>query len=305
MKTLSLLHLGLGLALAPLLPGIINRVKAVFAGRRGKPLAQLYFDLAKLLRKGAVYSETSTWVFRAGPVIGLAACVAALAMIPFAGVDALVAFPGDAFLFAYLLGLARFFTMLAALDTGSSFEGMGAAREALFSALAEPALILAFLVFINRSGPGSLSLSTMLEFPSNMDWSLHGPALMLIATALFLVLLSENSRIPFDDPNTHLELTMIHEVMVLDHSGPDLAFILYGASLKLWIFAALLVNAVAPWGLSGGWTNGAAALGCVFLVAVAVGVMESIMARYRMPQVPKALTVAGALALLALVLIWR
>lgn len=305
MKTISLLHLGLGLALAPLLPGIINRVKAVFAGRRGKPLPQLYFDLAKLLRKGAVYSETSTWVFRAGPVIGLASCVAALAMIPFAGVDALVSFNGDAFLFAYLLGLARFFTMLAALDTGSSFEGMGAAREALFSALAEPALILAFLVFINRSGPGSLSLSTMLEFPPNMDWALHGPALMLIATALFLVLLSENSRIPFDDPNTHLELTMIHEVMVLDHSGPDLAFILYGASLKLWIFAALLVNAVAPWGLSGGWTNGVAALGCVFLVAVAVGVMESIMARYRMPQVPKALTLAGALALLALVLIWR
>ena len=303
MNGLALLHFGLGLVLAPLLPGIINRVKALFGGRRGKPLLQLYFDLAKLLRKGAVYSTATTWVFRAGPVAGLAALVLALALLPFAGVDALSSFPGDVFLFAYLLGLARFCTMLAALDTGSSFEGMGAAREALFSALAEPALVLAFLVFISQTG--SLSLSGMLKSPANVDWALHGPSLLLIAAALFQVLLSENCRIPFDDPNTHLELTMIHEVMVLDHSGPDLAFILYGASLKLWIFAALLVNAVAPWGLSSDWLDGAAALVCMFLVAVAVGVMESIMARYRLPQVPKALTVAGALALLALVLTWR
>lgn len=303
MNQLALLHFGLGLILAPLLPGIINRVKAVFGGRTGKPLLQLYFDLAKLLRKGAVYSTTTTWVFKAGPVIGLAALLLALAFLPFAGVDALCPFPGDVFLFAYLLGLARFCTMLAALDTGSSFEGMGAAREALFSALAEPALVLAFLMFISRSG--SLALSGMLKSPVNVDWVLHGPSLLLIAAALFLVLLSENCRIPFDDPNTHLELTMIHEVMVLDHSGPDLAFILYGASLKLWIFAVLLVNAVAPWGVSSDWLDGVAGLACVLLVAVAVGVMESIMARYRLPQVSKALTVAGALALLALVLTWR
>ncbi len=303
MNALALFHFGLGLVLAPLLPGVINRVKALFGGRKGKPLLQLYFDLAKLVRKGAVYSTTSTWVFKAGPVVGLAALILALAFLPFAGMDALCSFPGDVFLFAYLLGLARFCTMLAALDTGSSFEGMGAAREALFSALAEPALVLAFLVFISRSG--SLTLSAMLKSPANMDWALHGPSLLLIAAALFLVLLAENCRIPFDDPNTHLELTMIHEVMVLDHSGPDLAFILYGASLKLWIFAALLVNAVAPWGVSSDWLDGLAGLACVFLVAVAVGVMESIMARYRLPQVPKALTVAGALALLALVLTWR
>jgi formate hydrogenlyase subunit 4 len=302
-NALTLFHFGLGLVLAPLLPGVINRVKALFGGRKGKPLLQLYFDLAKLVRKGAVYSTTSTWIFKAGPLVGLAALVLALAFLPFAGVDALCSFPGDVFLFAYLLGLARFCTMLAALDTGSSFEGMGAAREALFSALAEPALVLAFLVFISRSG--SLTLSAMLKSPANMDWTLHGPSLLLIAAALFLVLLSENCRIPFDDPNTHLELTMIHEVMVLDHSGPDLAFILYGASLKLWIFAALLVNAVAPWGVASDWLDGLAGLACVFLVAVAVGVMESIMARYRLPQVPKALTVAGALALLALVLTWR
>lgn len=303
MNSLALLHFGLGLVLAPLLPWIINRVKALFGGRRGKPLLQLYFDLAKLLRKGAVYSTATTWVFRAGPVAGLAALVLALALLPFAGVDGLSSFPGDVFLFAYLLGLDRFCTMLAALDTGSSFEGMGAAREALFSALAEPALVLAFLVFISQTG--SLSLSGMLKSPANVDWALHGPSLLLIAAALFLMLLSENCRIPFDDPNTHLELTMIHEVMVLDHSGPDLAFILYGASLKLWIFAALLVNAVVPWGVSSDWLDGAAALVCIFLVTVAVGGMESIMARYRLPQVPKALTVAGALALLALVLTWR
>jgi len=128
-----------GLMFAPLLLGIINRTKALFAGRRGMPLFQLYYDVWKLLRKGAVYSRTTTWIFRAGPIVGLAAVVAAMA---------LVAFPGDSILFAYLLGLMRFFTMIAALDTGSSFEGMGASREVQFSALIEPALGVLLDVFV-------------------------------------------------------------------------------------------------------------------------------------------------------------
>ncbi len=303
MNALSPAHFLLGLVLAPLMLGIVNRVKALFAGRRGRPILHLYFDRATRARKGAVVSPPTTWVFRAGPVAGLAATLAALALMPFAGIDALVAFPGDVFLFAYLLGLSRFVTMLAALDTGSSFEGMGAAREAMFSALAEPALILCFLVFIG--GSDTLSLSAMLKSAANLEWGMHGPALILTAASLFILLLSENSRIPFDDPNTHLELTMIHEVMVLDHSGPDLACILYGASLKLWLFAALLVNAIAPWGVGATWLHSAAALAAMFIAAAAVGVMESVMARYRLPQVPKALTLAGALALLALALTWR
>ena len=138
-------HILLALALAPLLLGVINRTKAFFAGRNGQPLFQLYYDLAKLLRKGAVYSRTTSWVFRAGPIVGLAAVVLATAIVPLAGVGAPLAFAGDLVLFAYLLGLMRFFTVIAALDTGSAFEGMGASREVQFSALAEPVLFLSLI----------------------------------------------------------------------------------------------------------------------------------------------------------------
>lgn len=136
------LHVTLALVLSPLLLGVINRTKAVFAGRRGAPLLQPYYDLAKLLRKGAVYSRTTTWVFRFGPVVTLAGLIAVVGLVPLGGIKALAAFPGDLILFAYIMGLGRFFTVLAALDTGSAFEGMGASREVQFSALSEPALLL-------------------------------------------------------------------------------------------------------------------------------------------------------------------
>ncbi len=147
----------LALGLAPLLLGIINRTKAVVAGRVGAPLLQPYHDLAKLMRKGAVYSRTTTWVFRAGPVVGLASVILATALVPFGSSRALLAFPGDLLLFAYLLALARFFTVIAALDTGSSFEGMGASREVTFSTLAEPALLLALAAVARQTGSVSLS----------------------------------------------------------------------------------------------------------------------------------------------------
>src|SRR5512144_2855939 len=231
-----------GLVWAALLLGIINRTKAVFAGRHGAPVLQLYHDLAKLLRKGAVYSRTTTWVFRAGPVIGLAAVAAAGLLLAMGGAPAAISFAGDFVLYAYLLGLARFFTALAALDTGSAFEGMGAAREVTFASLAEPALFLCLLVLARATG--SLSLSGMLGPALPGAWGSAGPALLLAAISLFVIALAENSRIPVDDPNTHLELTMIHELMVLDHGRPDLAFILYGASLKLFPFGAILSRLV-------------------------------------------------------------
>ncbi len=250
----------LALLAAPLLPGIINKTKAWFAGRQGPPVLQLYWDLAKLARKGAVYSRTTSWLFRAGPVISLAALLTALALVPCGG-TAWAAFPGDLLLFAALLGLARFVTVTAALDTGSSFEGMGASREVLYSALAEPALLLvlasaARLTSAAALAPGAdgpaplnllrgLSLSEMYANMSLHVWLDFGLPLSLIMAALILVTLVENCRIPFDDPNTHLELTMIHEVMVLDHGGPDLAAILYGASLKLWLLGSVLVNLCA------------------------------------------------------------
>src|SRR5512135_205153 len=286
-----LLHLLAALLFAPLLLGVINKTKALFAGRKGAPLLQLYFDLWKLLRKGAVYSRTTTWVFRAGPVVGLAAVLTAGTMLPVAGQPALLAFPGDFVLFAYLLALARFATALAALDTGSSFEGMGAAREVSFSSMAEPALFLVLLVMARATG--SLSLSGMLGPSLAPAWGAAAPALLLAALALLVVALAENARIPVDDPNTHLELTMIHEVMVLDHSGPDLAFILYGAAMKLLLFGALVVRlALGGRGYAPGAGEAWFVLG-LLAFAVLVGVVESAMARLRLTRVPQMLVGAS------------
>ena len=292
-----------GLILAPFLLGVINRTKAVFAGRRGAPLLQAYFDLFKLLRKGAVYSRTTTWVFRAAPAVGLASAAAALAFLPVAGAPAPMAFAGDMVLLAYCFGLMRFFTVVAALDTGSSFEGMGASREVQFSALAEPALIMGLAALARMAG--SLSLTGMFAGVAGSSSTAAMPALVLVAGALFIVFLAENARIPVDDPNTHLELTMIHEVMVLDYSGPDLAFILYGASLKLWILGALIVNLfVALAGLGGAAALGGFAVG-MLLLAVVVGVVESFMARLSLLKVPQLLIGASALSVLAFALVVR
>jgi formate hydrogenlyase subunit 4 len=297
----TLLHLTLALLFAPLLPGIINRVKARMGGRTGKPILQTYFDLAKLLRKGAVISTATSWMFVAGPAVSLAAVLCAMLLLPGPGVAAPVRFGGDFMLMAYLLGLSRLAIILAALDTGSSFEGMGASREATFSALAEPVLFLCFLSL--AVGTSGLSLSVMLGAgPTNA----MPPERLFVPVILFILLLAENSRIPVDDPNTHLELTMIHEVMVLDHSGPDMAFIVYGASLKLWLFAALTALTMTPLGQFSPLAVWGIWLALIFGVAVAVGIMESIMARLRMERVPRLLGGAGALAALSLVLtLWR
>lgn len=311
--TAFLLQLALALVLAPLLPGIINRVKARVAGRRGKPLLQTYYDLAKLLGKGEVISRTTTWTFAAAPGVSLAAALCALALLPLGGIPSPLAFGGDFLLAAYLLGMGRFAVMLAALDTGSSFEGMGASREAAFSALGEPALFLAFLTLTSLSldlGRGAadagldaraaFSLSSLFNGDMAAFWQSGRPELLLAPAVFFVLLLAENCRIPVDDPTTHLELTMIHEVMVLDHSGPNLAMIVYGAALKLWFFAALVAGLlVPPLPL---WEHAALSLLTILGIGVAVGVVESAMARLRLTRVPHFLGVAAAMAALALIL---
>ena len=291
------IQLVLAFVLAPLLPGIVNRVKAVFAGRRGQPLLQGYYDIAKLLSKGAVYSRTTTWIFRAGPPLGLAAAAASLALLPWAGQQALVSFDGDLLLFAGLFGLMRFLTILAALDTGSSFEGMGASREAWFSAIAEPALLLGLAALARQTA--SLSLSAIL---GGLDTGAgRGATLLLAAAAVFVVFLAENARIPVDDPETHLELTMIHEVMVLDHGGIDFAYIQYGSALKLWAFGGLVVGMLAPrTGMLA--PDIAISLGGMLGVGIATGVVESVMARLRFLRVPQLLVAAVAMSALAMAL---
>ncbi len=279
------------LAFAPVLLGMINRTKALVAGRVGQPLLQPYYDLVKLTRKGTVYSRTTTWVFRAGPVVGLAAVILATMLVPFGSAAALLSFPGDVVLLVYLLALARFFTVIAALDTGSSFEGMGASREVTFSTVAEPALLLGLAAVARQTG--SLSLSGMAANLTLGVWAHAAPTLALVAAAFLIVFLAENGRIPVDDPTTHLELTMIHEVMVLDHGGPDLAFILYGAALKLWLLGALFVDVMLP------RHDPFAALAVMGGLAVFTGLVESSMARLRLTQVPRLLVGAGVLSVLA------
>jgi len=300
----GLIQLAFAIVLAPMLLSIINRTKAVFAGRHGPPWLQPYHDLAKLLRKSAVYSRTTTGIFLAGPLVGCAATLAALAFIPLAGLPSFVSFPGDFILVAYLLGLARFCTMISALDTGSSFEGMGVSREAFFSALAEPALLLSLSVLAAFSHDASLS-GIYGGLGASVFASTAGPALMLVMLALTVVFLAENARIPVDDPNTHLELTMIHEVMVLDHSGPDFALIQYGASLNLWILGALLTGVAAP--PPSGWllVDLAGGLAGLAVLAIVTGVVESVMARLRMLRVPQFLVAASILSIVAFILVMR
>jgi formate hydrogenlyase subunit 4 len=304
MKANTLIAPLCALILSPLLPAVINRTKALFAGRRGQPMLQLYFDLWKLLHKGAVYSRTTTWMFRAGPMVGLAAVCMTLPFVPFAGIRALAAFQGDLVLVAYLFGLMRFLTVLAALDTGSSFEGMGASREVTFSALAEPALLLGLVALCRRAG--GYSLSDAYAAVRLFDF---GPAgglpLLLIGAAFFVVYLAENARIPFDDPNTHLELTMIHEVMVLDHGGPDFAFVQYAAALKLWTIGALVTGILLPIRTGRVALDVFAGLLSIATLGVATGCVESITARVRLTRVPQLLVAATVLSGLGLMLILR
>jgi formate hydrogenlyase subunit 4 len=301
--TVPLVHVVLVLALPPLLLGVVNKTKALVAGRVGPPLLQPYFDLVKLLRKGTVRSRTTTWVFLAGPVVGLVTTLFAALLVPLGGHAAPVGFDGDFVLFAYLLGLGRFFTIAAALDTGSAFEGMGGAREATFSCLAEPALFFGFLVLARASG--SYSLSGMLGPAVAGTWSTAGAALAAVLLGWFVVLLAENSRIPFDDPNTHLELTMIHEVMVLDHSGPPFALIMYGAAMKLFVFAGLVLGVAVPTDGMDPWHAWGVFVAALLLLAIAVGLVESAMARLRLPQVPSLLVAAGLMSAFGAVLLVR
>lgn len=290
----------LSLALAPLLPGIINKTKAFFAGRHGPPVLQLYFDIAKLMRKGAIYSTTTTAVFRLFPSLALAATLVAALFMPFGIATPPMAFSGDIVLFFHLLAAARMATMLGALDTGSAFEGMGASREAQFSTFAEAVAFatLGFLALLTRQ----TSLVGTLTGFGGSAWTTNGTSTMLAVVAFFAVVLSENCRVPFDDPETHLELTMIHEAMLLDNGGPDLAFIHYGAALKLWLLLSFLALQILPIAADTGPFAAIVYFVAMPLLAVVVGVVESVTARFRFLKIPQIFAGALALSLVAILL---
>lgn len=288
------LHLLTIITLPLLMLGVINRTKAFFGGRQGPSVVQPYFDLWRLLRKGTVQSTTTTWLFRFGPVASFVTVATATMLIPLGPLSPLFSFAGDLLLFAYLLALGRFFLVLAALDTGSSFEGMGAAREVTFACLAEPTLFFCLLVLTKLSG--SLQMVELLGNSTEVAWTVHGSSSLLVLSSLFLLMLAECCRIPFDDPNTHLELTMIHEVMVLDHSGPMLAIIQMAAAIKLFVFGSLIVHLAVPMSLGHAVVRWILFTFSVLLVAALIGVVESVMARLRMTAVPHMLIAAGVVA---------
>ena len=280
---------------------MILKVKALFAGKTGPPLLIRRYTLIKLLRKGSVYSDSTGFVFRLGPVAGCATALLALLFFPFAGLPPLLSFTGDIIVVLYALGLGRFCTVLAALDTASPFEGMGAAREVFFASLAEIGLFVVLILF-HRMG-GGLSLAGWFAGPQAISLAgTQGALLLLVVVALFLLLLAENSRVPVDDPATHLELTMIHEVMILDHSGPDLALIEFGAHCRLLFSACLVASLLRPTLAAGPLANGLVFVGLLVLVYAAVGVTESITARLRMNLVPKFILTSFALVFFAIIL---
>ncbi len=290
---LSLVSPVLTLAGAPLLQSFVLKIKALFAGRKGPPVLQVYYDIIKCLRKGVVYSSSASWISRVAPSLIFAAIAISALFMPSTAWGSPLSFSGDIFVFIYLLALARFLTLVLALDCGSSFESMGASREAFFSSLAEPVLLLAMGALAKTNHQFSLTAL----FGGTGFGIVVG---LLAGVSLFVVLLAENCRVPVDDPATHLELTMIHEVMILDQSGPELGWILYGAAVKFWLFCVLAAQALLPVHGFSAPAQTVMLLAMLFLVAAAVGVVESTLARLRLARVPQLLVGAGALAALAL-----
>lgn len=290
-------HLLAVLLMPILMVGLVNRTKSWWGGRRGPKLSQSFWDLARLLRKQPVFSAVTTPLFRAGAWVVLVSTLLAAQIAPMFGAFAPLQFSHDFIVFAYVLGLARLFLMLSAMDVGSSFEGMGAAREASFTAFIEPALFL--LVGTAAMGTGQTSLAGAIGHwqgsPAHA-W-LAAPAVLV----LFVLLQAEAARVPVDDPLTHLELTMIHEVMVLDHSGPELAAMQYAAAVKMTLYAGMIAALLNPVDtLADPLPGVAVSLLLMAAVAVAVGCVESLVARLRMRWVPRYLMLASALAALCL-----
>lgn len=291
------------LALAPALVGFIRWLKARLQGRRGAPAWQPYFEIRKLFGKEAVVSHTASWLFRATPLVVFSTSIIVTSLVPIVIVPAGPLVVGDLFAAVYLLLLGTFFLALAGLDTGSPFGGMGASREMTVVALTEPTVALSVVALALNAG--STSFSQIVAHTLAEPGAALGPGHLLAFAALFIVTLAETGRLPVDNPSTHLELTMIHEAMILEYSGPYLALIEWGSALKLLVFLALAANLFMPWGIASSLAPADVAIGLVSLVvklgvlAVAIAVTETRVAKLRLFRVPELLSVSFVLALLA------
>jgi formate hydrogenlyase subunit 4 len=300
-----LLQVAVVLLLSPLITGFSRTLKARLQTRVGPPVLQPYHDLYKLSRKGMVIPETASWIFSATPYVLFVTTLLAGLLIPAISAQAPLSLIGGVLAVVYLLALGRFFLALGGLDAGSPFGGLGSSREMTISSIAEPALMLA--VFTVAIGAGSTNLSTVAQAGLGQSWRFLAPQQMLAFAALFIVLMAETGRIPVDNPSTHLELTMIHEAMILEYSGRYLALIEWSAAMKQLVLMTLLVNVFFPFGLSSGWSPGGLILsllvfvGKLLVLAMVVCLVETANAKMRLFRVPELLAVAFVLSALALI----
>ena len=282
-----------------LMVGVIKKTKAFWAGRKGVSIWQPLWDFLRLMKKDSVISETTSWVFKFAPIVGFASVIFAALFVPLASGRAVINIPFAFVVFSYVLGFGKFFSLIAALDTGSSFEGMGASREACFSTIVEPAF------FIGMASIAALSQNYTFDSFKLILSNAGGYGFLIIVLAvitLFIMLLIEGCRVPVDDPTTHLELTMIHEVMILDNSGVDLGIITWGSAIKMLLFEALIANLIIPASMTG-WAALLAFLAIVFILAVIIGTVESSMARFRMTHVFEFIFIMSITALIMLALV--
>jgi formate hydrogenlyase subunit 4 len=288
---------------APLLVGVTRTLKARLVGRRGAGPLQPYRDLAKLLGKDVVVSTTTSWIFGATPYVLVASMLLAALLVPVVVARPAAAFTGGIVLLMYVLLLGTFFLALAGLDAGSAFGGMGSSRAVAVAALAEPTIILAVLALAMRAG--TTNLAGVVEYFASDPTRAANPGHLLAFVAFFIVMIAETGRLPVDNPATHLELTMIHEAMILEYSGRWLALVEWASAMKLTLFMALLANLFLPWGVTTLVTPGALALGLVvlalklLLLSVVLAVTETAVAKLRLFRVPELLAGSFALALLA------
>lgn len=290
----------LTLLIAPFfIVGIIKKTKAFWSGRKGVSIFQPLWDFIKLMKKDAVYSKTTSWVFKLAPAISFASVLFAGCFVPLINGFAVINVQFAFIIFAYILAFGKFFSLISALDTGSSFEGMGASREACFSTIVEPAFFIAMASIAALSQNYSFySLKTILE-----NAGVYGYLIIVLAVmTLLIMLLTEGCRVPVDDPTTHLELTMIHEVMILDNSGVDLGFITWSAAIKMFLFEALIANLIIPAGLND-ITSFIAFIGIIITLSILVGTIESAIARFRMTHILEFIFIMTLTALLILALV--
>jgi formate hydrogenlyase subunit 4 len=289
-----MLGLSLILVVSTFFTGTVGLLKARLLGMKGASVFQPMHDFAKLMKKGNVYSHTTSLIFQIAPSIYFGTILTAMLLLPFNGQAGIISFDGDFVMFSYLLALGKFFMIISALDTGSAFEGMGANREALYSMLVEPTFFIMLGSFAFLTGQTSFhSIYTNIHFDSYFSYFLAGLAVYVLAQ----VAMVENSRMPLDDPKTHLELTMIHEVMVLDNSGFDLGLIQLASSLKFAVFGTLIANFIMPPSLPL-WTNIIVFFVIQFLFAVAVALLETFRARSKMSANPLFLLMLTSISIL-------